>query len=133
MQVRITRILRGVFSRSAETGTGADFPGRDRSFRDSHGPGGVHLRPRYTGPIAAPACPDCVEAVKRGAVAPLCVREMARALIGVPETDALEKRMLEWAQNEEMVDQHFTQHGRDCCEVCSAIRNLRRALDEKNQ
>ena len=39
--------------------------------------------------------------------------------------DALEKRMLEWAQNEEMVDQHFTQHGRDCYEVGSAIRDLR--------
>lgn len=44
-------------------------------------------------------------------------------------TAELIARLREWAQNEEMVDQHFTQHGRDCYEVGSAIRDLRAERD----
>jgi predicted Zn-ribbon and HTH transcriptional regulator len=39
--------------------------------------------------------------------------------------DALMRRLREWAQNEEMIDQHFTRHGKDCNEASDAIRLLK--------
>jgi len=35
--------------------------------------------------------------------------------------DALVERLRSWAQNEEMIDQYFTAHGRDCNEAAAAL------------
>ena len=35
---------------------------------------------------------------------------------------ALAEALDSWAQNEEMVDQFFTVHGRDCCAAAEALR-----------
>jgi hypothetical protein len=35
------------------------------------------------------------------------------------------ERLVSWAQNEEMVDGHFTQHGLDCIEAADVINSLR--------
>ncbi len=37
------------------------------------------------------------------------------------------ERLRYWAQNEEMIDQHYTQHGRDCNEAAEEIEYLRRS------
>jgi len=36
-----------------------------------------------------------------------------------------------WAQNEEMVDQHFLQHGKDCNDAADVIENLVLELGEQ--
>ena len=36
------------------------------------------------------------------------------------------ERLRSWAQNEEMIDQHFLDHGRDCNEAADEIERLRK-------
>ena len=38
----------------------------------------------------------------------------------------LSERLMSWAQNEEMVDQGFTEHGKDCVEAAERIAELER-------
>ena len=49
---------------------------------------------------------------------------------------ALVERLLNWSQNEEMVDAHYTQHGRDCNAAREALFIMHTALlrirDEKD-
>ena len=50
---------------------------------------------------------------------------------GVPERrgeETLTDRLRSWAQNEEMIDQHFTAHGRDCEQAVEVIADLLAAL-----
>ena len=42
--------------------------------------------------------------------------------------EALADRLRSWAQNEEMIDQHFTAHGRDCEQAVEVIADLLAAL-----
>ena len=37
----------------------------------------------------------------------------------------ISERLIYWAQNEEMIDQHYTQHGMDCMEAARLIVELR--------
>lgn len=39
------------------------------------------------------------------------------------------ERLRYWAQNEEMIDQHFTAHGRDCNAAAECMADLLAALD----
>lgn len=41
---------------------------------------------------------------------------------------ALVERLLNWSQNEEMVDAHYTQHGRDCNAAREALLIMHDAL-----
>ena len=41
----------------------------------------------------------------------------------------LPERLRYWAQNEEMVDQHFTAHGRDCNAAADCVTDLLAALE----
>ena len=41
----------------------------------------------------------------------------------------LPERLRCWAQNEEMVDQHFTAHGRDCNTAADCVVDLLAALE----
>lgn len=36
----------------------------------------------------------------------------------------LAERLRSWAQNEEMIDQHFTAHGRDCNEAADLLEEV---------
>jgi len=48
-------------------------------------------------------------------------------------TDDLERAaqaLEDWAQNEEMIDGHFLQHGRDCNEAAAMLRGLLARLEE---
>lgn len=40
------------------------------------------------------------------------------------DIERLVERLRSWAQNEEMVDQHFTEHGRDCNEAADLLLAL---------
>lgn len=44
------------------------------------------------------------------------------------ETDiaAMVTRLIAWAQNEEMVDIHYTQHGKDCLDAAAALERFQR-------
>ena len=41
----------------------------------------------------------------------------------------LTERLISWAQNEEMIDRHFTDHGRDCIEAIREIERLEKRHD----
>lgn len=38
---------------------------------------------------------------------------------------SLAERLRSWAQNEEMIDQYYTEHGRDCIEVAALLETVR--------
>lgn len=42
----------------------------------------------------------------------------------------LKERLQYWAQNEEMIDQHFTAHGRDCNEAADEIERLQSQVSQ---
>jgi hypothetical protein len=44
------------------------------------------------------------------------------------DVEALGERLISWAQNEEMIDSHYTQHGRDCNEAAALLRSQADAL-----
>ena len=44
--------------------------------------------------------------------------------------DDLIARLESWAQNEEMIDSHFLQHGRDCNEAAARIKEADELLRE---
>lgn len=46
----------------------------------------------------------------------------------LPDLDSLVERLRSWAQNEEMINQYFLQHGKDCNEAADEIERLRREL-----
>lgn len=45
----------------------------------------------------------------------------------------LVERLIEWAQNDEMIDQYFTEHGRVCNEAADALTSLSAALAERQE
>jgi len=46
-------------------------------------------------------------------------------MTGHAETQPLTERLRSWAQNEEMIDAHYLQHGRDCNEAANALDRAR--------
>lgn len=42
----------------------------------------------------------------------------------------LAQRLIEWAQNEEMVDQYYTAHGKDCLAAAAALAEAREQIEE---
>ena len=45
------------------------------------------------------------------------------------DEETLADRLRSWAQNEEMIDQHFTAHGRDCERAAEVVADLLAALE----
>lgn len=50
-----------------------------------------------------------------------------------PYSMGLIARLSEWAQNQEMVDQHFTAHGRDCIDAANMLERAERERDALNE
>lgn len=48
----------------------------------------------------------------------------------VGDTTDLERRLDEWAQNEEMINQHFLPHGEDCRQAACALQRQRETIAE---
>jgi chromosome segregation ATPase len=44
--------------------------------------------------------------------------------------NTLLERLVSWAQNEEMINQHFTDHGKDCNEAVKEIERFEAAVDK---
>ena len=42
----------------------------------------------------------------------------------------LAEKLVSWAQNEEMIDQSFTEHGKDCLKAAEICRNCADMVDE---
>jgi hypothetical protein len=79
--------------------------------------------------LAAPAgahCNDCTDPHCHGA-APAVSREASVPLL----IDQLADRLEDWAQNEEMIDQFFLGHGKDCNEAAKLLRALSSAPGER--
>lgn len=49
------------------------------------------------------------------------------------DTDGLISRLLEWADNEEMINQYYTAHGKDCIEAAKLLTELERSYEESYQ
>lgn len=43
----------------------------------------------------------------------------------------LSDRLIEWAQNNEMIDRWYTDHGKDCLEAAKLINDLKEILREQ--
>jgi hypothetical protein len=41
----------------------------------------------------------------------------------------LSGRLISWAQNEEMIDQYYTDHGKDCMDAAEDLERLQAAVD----
>lgn len=54
----------------------------------------------------------------------LALRDLALSREAEGPQDALADRLDSWAQNEEMIDQHYTAHGRDCIAAAAKLRAL---------
>jgi hypothetical protein len=57
-----------------------------------------------------------------------------KELMSISDWDALTERLRSWAQNEEMIDDHYTEHGSDCERVARMIALLfhRRVHDDSS-
>jgi len=45
----------------------------------------------------------------------------------------LAERLISWAHNEEMIDQHFTDHGKDCLKAAHFIKVVMRMVDYREE
>lgn len=46
------------------------------------------------------------------------------------DTYGLISRLLEWADNEEMINQYYTAHGKDCIEAAKLLTELERSYED---